>query len=329
MPAQIPHSRMPLVHASSANPELAQRFGLAPAALPGHHRHRRHVAGRARPPRLPRDLDAGRRALLRGGRAELEGVSRAAPQPRARHRHPHRSRPAAGARGRVGAAGRRSGRREPRGERLPPAARGRVRPAGHRAAARRPTTWRQSSSATCASSTTRPVDRERRARPPARPCVLAALAGRPPLPAGRGDTDGATARRGCAGAASARWRSRPPTTRWRRRPTGSVPPEPAAVDACAARARHPRLPDRRVLRHARGGRVYTDLSGPLGEAAELPPPLVRRGRAHPPPPRRAARGHAVRRVPLPRVLRARRGARCSTRCAWCAASSTPIPTRSW
>jgi proteasome assembly chaperone (PAC2) family protein len=28
MPAQIPHSRMPLVHASSANPELAQRFGL-------------------------------------------------------------------------------------------------------------------------------------------------------------------------------------------------------------------------------------------------------------------------------------------------------------
>ena len=28
MPSQIPHSRMPLVHASSANPELAQRFGL-------------------------------------------------------------------------------------------------------------------------------------------------------------------------------------------------------------------------------------------------------------------------------------------------------------
>jgi len=28
MPAQIPHSRMPIVHASSANPELAQRFGL-------------------------------------------------------------------------------------------------------------------------------------------------------------------------------------------------------------------------------------------------------------------------------------------------------------
>ncbi len=29
MPAQVPHSRMPLVHASSANPEIAQRFGLA------------------------------------------------------------------------------------------------------------------------------------------------------------------------------------------------------------------------------------------------------------------------------------------------------------
>jgi predicted ATP-grasp superfamily ATP-dependent carboligase len=28
MPAQVPHSRMPLVHASSANPELAKRFGL-------------------------------------------------------------------------------------------------------------------------------------------------------------------------------------------------------------------------------------------------------------------------------------------------------------
>lgn len=28
MPSQIPHSRMPLVHASSANSELAQRFGL-------------------------------------------------------------------------------------------------------------------------------------------------------------------------------------------------------------------------------------------------------------------------------------------------------------
>ena len=28
MPAQVPHSRLPLVHASSANPELAQRFGL-------------------------------------------------------------------------------------------------------------------------------------------------------------------------------------------------------------------------------------------------------------------------------------------------------------
>jgi proteasome assembly chaperone (PAC2) family protein len=29
MPAQVPHSRMPLVHASSADPEVAQRFGLA------------------------------------------------------------------------------------------------------------------------------------------------------------------------------------------------------------------------------------------------------------------------------------------------------------
>jgi predicted ATP-grasp superfamily ATP-dependent carboligase len=29
MPAQVPHSRMPLVHASSANAEVAQRFGLA------------------------------------------------------------------------------------------------------------------------------------------------------------------------------------------------------------------------------------------------------------------------------------------------------------
>jgi proteasome assembly chaperone (PAC2) family protein len=29
MPAQVPHSRMPLVHASSASPEIAQRFGLA------------------------------------------------------------------------------------------------------------------------------------------------------------------------------------------------------------------------------------------------------------------------------------------------------------
>ena len=29
MPSQVPHSRMPLVHASSANPEIAQRFGLA------------------------------------------------------------------------------------------------------------------------------------------------------------------------------------------------------------------------------------------------------------------------------------------------------------
>jgi predicted ATP-grasp superfamily ATP-dependent carboligase len=28
MPAQVPHSRLPLVHASSASPELAQRFGL-------------------------------------------------------------------------------------------------------------------------------------------------------------------------------------------------------------------------------------------------------------------------------------------------------------
>jgi len=28
MPAQVPHNRMPLVHASSANPELATRFGL-------------------------------------------------------------------------------------------------------------------------------------------------------------------------------------------------------------------------------------------------------------------------------------------------------------
>ena len=28
MPAQVPHSRLPLVHASSANPELATRFGL-------------------------------------------------------------------------------------------------------------------------------------------------------------------------------------------------------------------------------------------------------------------------------------------------------------
>jgi predicted ATP-grasp superfamily ATP-dependent carboligase len=28
MPAQVPHSRMPLVHASSANPELVKRFGL-------------------------------------------------------------------------------------------------------------------------------------------------------------------------------------------------------------------------------------------------------------------------------------------------------------
>jgi hypothetical protein len=29
MPSQVPHSRMPLVHASSASPEIAQRFGLA------------------------------------------------------------------------------------------------------------------------------------------------------------------------------------------------------------------------------------------------------------------------------------------------------------
>jgi proteasome assembly chaperone (PAC2) family protein len=29
MPAQVPHSRMPLVHASSANPAIAKRFGLA------------------------------------------------------------------------------------------------------------------------------------------------------------------------------------------------------------------------------------------------------------------------------------------------------------
>ena len=29
MPAQVPHSRMPLDHSSSANPEIAQRFGLA------------------------------------------------------------------------------------------------------------------------------------------------------------------------------------------------------------------------------------------------------------------------------------------------------------
>ena len=29
MPAQVPHSRTPLVHASSANPAIAQRFGLA------------------------------------------------------------------------------------------------------------------------------------------------------------------------------------------------------------------------------------------------------------------------------------------------------------
>jgi predicted ATP-grasp superfamily ATP-dependent carboligase len=29
MPAQVPHSRMPLVHASAANPEIAQRLGLS------------------------------------------------------------------------------------------------------------------------------------------------------------------------------------------------------------------------------------------------------------------------------------------------------------
>src|SRR4029077_16477287 len=69
------------------------------------------------------------------GRAELEGVGGVAPQPRARYRHPHRSRPAPGARGRVGAAGRRSGRGEPRGQRVPPAAGGGVRPAGGGAAA--------------------------------------------------------------------------------------------------------------------------------------------------------------------------------------------------
>ena len=35
MPAQVPHSRMPIVHASSANAEIAQRFGLARPSYQG------------------------------------------------------------------------------------------------------------------------------------------------------------------------------------------------------------------------------------------------------------------------------------------------------
>ena len=91
MPAQIapqPHAARPRV---VGEPRARAALRSAPPALPGHHRHRRHAAGRARRARRSRDLDAGRRALLRGRCAELEGVGRAPPQPRARHRHPHRA----------------------------------------------------------------------------------------------------------------------------------------------------------------------------------------------------------------------------------------------
>ena len=168
MPAQVPHSRMPLVHASSANPAIAQRFGLARPRYQGITGIVGTLQAALDHLDVPRDLDAGRRALLRGRRAELEGVGRAAAQPRARHRHPHRSQRAA-------RAGRPSGSsssttRSPRTPRRADTSRSSkpsttVRPPS---SCRRPTTSPPSSSATCASSTTRPVDeaahRRRRCR---------------------------------------------------------------------------------------------------------------------------------------------------------------------
>ena len=62
MPAQVPHSRMPLVHASSANPEIAQRFGLARPRYQGITGIVGTLQAALDHLGLPRDLDAGRRA---------------------------------------------------------------------------------------------------------------------------------------------------------------------------------------------------------------------------------------------------------------------------
>ena len=50
---------------------------------------------------------------------------------------------------------------------------------------------------------------------------------------------------------------------------------PNDTNACAARARHPAFQIDAFSGTPRGNRVYTDLSGPLGQAAELPPTAVR------------------------------------------------------
>ena len=175
----------------------------------------------------------------------------------------------------MGAARRRRRRREPRGEWLPPAARGRVRPPGVGAARRRPTTSPRSSSATSASSTTRPVD------PPTRRGRASSLVARGP---GR-PTRGRRRRRAALQRLRRALRTHPRRGRVRNDPQldGVVgrplpPAQPAAHDAGPARARHPRLPDRRVLRHAaeRAG-----VHRPVGPAWARPPSSPHRSSPRP------------------------------------------------
>ena len=321
MPAQVPHSRMPLVHASSANPEIAQRFGLPARGT------RASPASSARcRPQLdhlghPRDLDAGRRAVLRGRRPELEGVGRAAAQPRARHRHPHRPRPASGARDRVGAAGRRRRRREPRGERLPAPARSRVRPPGHRAApvvgrprggvralparARRPARVdRPTAAVVAAGSCARRWSRSSRA---ARAAATATCNGDAQLcDRSLGDVAFATTHNSMASTAA-----------------GFVPPNQRRSMRVAARARDPRA-SRSTRTSARlgGDRVYTDLVGPAGQGRRAP---AGRRRARPSSSIAGwARRRPARRTRSTSATCSASSARCacSTRCRSCARSST-------
>ena len=86
MPAQVPHSRTPLVHASSANPAIAQRFGLARPRYQG-------ITGIVGTLQAALDhLDIPAISMQVGvpyyaaGAQNWKAVGRAAPQPRARHR---------------------------------------------------------------------------------------------------------------------------------------------------------------------------------------------------------------------------------------------------
>ena len=311
MPAQVPHSRMPLVHASSANPAIAQRFGLARPRYQG-------ITG------IVGTLQAALDHL------DVPAISMQVGVPYYAAGAQNWKAAAALLRNLEHVTGIPTGHgllqervteweqlvddavaENPEASGYLPAARSRVRPSGHRAApvVRRP----RGGVRALPARARRPPELT---RPPGASsplwCALASWSRA--LVAGRRHPRARRSRRVQRRRAAVRPQPRRGRVRDHAQLDG-VDREPASCRPTNARSMRAQLdhgirglPDRRVLRHAA---ARAGLHRPVGPARARPPSSPRRrarGPAAPPPAGRAAGGHAVRRLPLPRVLRARRRA---------------------